>query len=170
MALALRIPRRQSEDDVLVYTYTFAPGTPDAWADRIANSQDRLAALGREAAAEACRDTDGRAASDLRLGTLMAGHDIVLVPVRWDLPDLCGCLEGDLHLGRVDPQTTQISLRASYPDGRDGHHALAEYAAKLLVDRLPAALGHALTAGVDEHPAPILPHIGISTAAASVPE
>lgn len=155
---------------VLVYAYTFVPGSPGAWADRISNSPDRLAAIGGQAAAEIGRDTDAATPSDLRLGPIATGRDIVLIPLTWDLPGLCGTLDGELALGRLDATTTQITFRASCTDGPHGRHPLAEFAAKLLVERLPAALGHALPAGSGERAAIVSMAAGDPAGRAPAPE
>jgi hypothetical protein len=159
MALA---PERRGRDTggVLIYSYTFAPGTPEMWVERIERSTAGLEQAATGILSLAAQQTGAPLRGRLRIGPPTAGASSALIPICWVLPDLCGRLDGELRLSPVAADVTQISLRASYPsDGAaspDARHALTEFAAKALVDQVPLATGHALP-GAPVTTAPIVP-------------
>lgn len=144
---------------MLIYSYTFAPGTPDTWVERIERSTAGLEQAAGDVLSRAAQQAGTPLRGKLRIGPPTTGASSALIPISWALPDLCGLLDGELRLSAVGQDVTQISLRASYPsDGvpPDGRHALTEYAAKALVDQVPLATGLALP-GAPVTTAPIVP-------------
>lgn len=140
----------------MVYSHTFAPGDPMTWALRIAGHGDRLVDLGRNAVRSDERPATAGAHMRFFVGAPTAIGDVVLVPLRWDLPG--SRLTGEFRLSRPSPDRTEISLRATY-DGAtwpDDRHASVARMAKALVDGIPSAFGPALPMGTTA-PAPIAP-------------
>ncbi len=144
---------------MLVYCYTFAPGRPDDWAERVGRSAASLQRAARSALADATARTGmGELRGALTVGEPSRATTSAIVPITWDLPSL-GCLDGELRMAAVGPDITQIALQASYPaNGATAvdRHAVVEYTAKAFVDRVPMVTEQALPAA-SGFAAPIVP-------------
>jgi hypothetical protein len=150
MALPPPEPPIETGGDVLVYCYTFAPGRPNDWAERVGCSSASLQlAAGNALADAAARTGIAELRGSLRVGEPIPATNSAIVPITWDLPSL-GCLDGELRMSAVGSGITQISLQASYPANGatpTDRHAIVEYAAKALVDQVPIVAERALPAG-----------------------